>query len=84
MGNHPTLREQPRLYLENRANRLDRLCQLNAPTIILRGEVALILQALEEVIRQEEPMISDVIVTHVGALRAELTKDRETFLANDR
>lgn len=75
MGNHPTLRERPRLFLENRANRLNRLCQLDAPTIILRGEVALILQALEEVIRQEEPMISDVIVSHVEGLRAELTKE---------
>lgn len=55
VANNPTLRDNPRLYLAGRANRLDRLCTLKAPAIILRGEVALILQALTIVVQQEEP-----------------------------
>lgn len=81
MGKHPTLREEPRLYLSNRANRLDRLCQLKAPAIVLRGEVALILQALAEVVRQEEPAVT--LHVEFEALRKKLFPDEEHDNANN-
>lgn len=70
-----TLKEAPRRYLQNRANRLERLCQLNAPPIILRGEVALVLQALAEVVRQEETSI--ILSIEFEALRKTLIQDRD-------
>jgi hypothetical protein len=77
VSNQPTLRENPRLYLHNRANRLNRLCELKAPPIILRGEVALVLQALAEVVKQEEPNVK--LTVEFEALRAKLTypEDKE-------
>ena len=72
-----TLSEDPRAYLSNRANRLDRLCQLKAPASILRGEVALILQALAEVVKQEEPGVAGSnLPAMITQFREELAKDR--------
>lgn len=69
----PTKRD----YLAARANRLDRLCQLKAPPIILRGEVALILQALTWIVQEEEGGIEGLTV-QTEALRQLLTRDRGT------
>ena len=71
-----SLRSDPRLFLASRANRLDRLVQLKAPAIILRGEVALILQALAEIVRQEEPNVK--LTIEFEALRTSLMpEDKE-------
>lgn len=70
MSNRPTLQEDPRLYLSNRAERMTMLVRLKAPAIVLRMEVALILQALAEVVRQEEPNVK--LTIEFEALRSKL------------
>lgn len=50
----PTLAEDPRLFLLNRSHRLHRLVVLKAPVNILLSEVSLVVQALNEVVKQED------------------------------
>jgi hypothetical protein len=52
----PTLSEAPKLYLTNRANRLERLCRLDAPVSLLRSEVLLILEAMTAILKAEPPV----------------------------
>jgi hypothetical protein len=50
-----SLEENPRLYLLNRSDRLNRMCRLNAPAVVLCAEVRLINQANEVLINLEKP-----------------------------
>ena len=50
----PTLTEDPRRFLCNRAKRLEKLCVLAAPATILNGEVKMLLQAVDALLRKEE------------------------------
>lgn len=54
-----TLNENPRLYLLNRSDRLNRLCRLDAPAVILCAEVRLINQANEVLIQREKPGLAE-------------------------
>ncbi len=44
---YPSLQENPKLYLKNRAERLVRLVELDAPQMIIENEVKLVNRALE-------------------------------------
>jgi len=41
-----TMMDHPRVYLKNRANRLARLAELNAPAVVIENEFRLVEQAM--------------------------------------
>jgi DNA-directed RNA polymerase beta' subunit len=56
----PTLTEDPRRFLGNRARRLEKLCTLVAPAAIINGEVKMLAQAVDALLRKEEPGLMQV------------------------
>lgn len=51
---NPTLKDNPLLYLKNRAARLARLAELSAPFVIITAELGLVQQAYDEARKQHE------------------------------
>lgn len=78
--NTPTLASNPRLYLRNRANRLERLCTLDAPAVVLNAEVRLIDQANDVLLRKEAPDLLTVLASNGFLTEAALRETHTTCM----
>jgi hypothetical protein len=56
----PTLTEDPRRFLCSRTKRLEKLCTLAAPATILNSEVKMLVQAIDALLRKEEPATAEL------------------------